>query len=96
MAAEPVRLSDGEIALIRREVAAAGAALRSAKVATDPMGALAGITEAVETLTSTQHELVNVLLDRGCSWSDLAAALSTSRTGAKRRYPRRSARSAPA
>jgi hypothetical protein len=95
VAAEPVQLSDDEIALVRREVAAASAALRGAKVATDPMGALAGITEAVEALTSTQHELVNVLLDRGCSWSDLAVALSTSRAGAKRRYPRRTARSAP-
>jgi hypothetical protein len=94
--AEPVKLSDDEVGLVRREVTAAGAALRGAKVAADPMGALAAITEAVETLTSTQHELVNVLLDRGCSWSDLATALSTSRAGVKRRYPRRPARTSHA
>jgi len=58
----------------------------------EPLRALGEITNAIETLTATQHELVNVLLDRGATWSTIAEALSTSSAGAKRRYPRRSAR----
>lgn len=87
-----MELSDDDVALIRREVAAAAAALGRAKKSADPMVTLGEITAAVEALTSTQHELVNVLLDRGATWSALAAALSTSSVGARRRYPRRAAR----
>jgi hypothetical protein len=63
-----MQLSDAEIGLVRREVTTAAEALGRAKKSADPMDTLSEITAAVETLTSTQHELVNVLLDRGASW----------------------------
>jgi hypothetical protein len=47
------------------------------------------LTVAIEGLSATQHELVNVLLDHGHSWSEVGDALSTSASAAERRYPRR-------
>jgi phage-related minor tail protein len=87
-----VMLSSGETGLLRREIRDAEKALASARTSAEPLRALGEMTNAIETLTATQHELVNVLLDRGATWSMIAEALSTSSAGAKRRYPRRSAR----
>ena len=87
-------LSAGETDLLRREIRDAEKALAAARTSAEPLRALGEMTAAIETLTATQHELVNVLLDRGASWSTIAEALSTSSAGARRRYPRRSARGA--
>jgi phage-related minor tail protein len=74
------------------ELAAALRAVTQARAATDPFEVLAQLTVAIEDLTATQHELVNVLLDRGHSWSEVGEALSTSAAAAERRYPRRDRR----
>jgi hypothetical protein len=87
-------LSAEETDLLRRELRTAELALARARKAAEPLEALTDMTAAVETLTATQHELVNVLLDRGATWSTIADALSTSSAGAQRRYPRRAARNA--
>jgi hypothetical protein len=87
-------LSADETRLLRRELRFAELSLARARKSDEPLDALTEMTAAVETLTATQHELVNVLLDRGATWSTIAHALSTSSAGAKRRYPRRAARSA--
>ena len=60
--------------------------------AVDAVEVLTQVTLAIEELTATQHELVNVLLDNGHSWGEVADALSTSAAAAVRRYPRRSRR----
>jgi hypothetical protein len=85
-------LTAAETRLLRQEIRDAEHALALARRALDPFDALTGMTTAIETLTATQHELVNVLLDRGATWSTIANALSTSSAGAKRRYPRRDSR----
>jgi len=75
-----------------RQEAAAREAVTEARAATDAMDALAQVTIAIEQLTATQHELVDVLLDHGCTWSEVGQALSTSPASAQRRFPRRSGR----
>jgi hypothetical protein len=50
------------------------------------------LTVAIEELTATQHELVNLLLDHGHGWSEVGDALNTSAVAAERRYPRRGRR----
>ena len=89
-----MRLSPEDWALVTREVTSAQDALAAAQSAADALGTLTHLTAAVETLTATQHELVNLLLDRGTSWSQIADALSTSSAAARRRYPRRAGRGA--
>lgn len=89
-----MELTSTETALLRREIVASEQALAAARTTTDPLQSLTDLTTAIETLSATQHELVNVLLDRGASWSTLAAALSTSNAAAQRRYPRRGKRNA--
>jgi phage-related minor tail protein len=71
------------------ELAVALRAVTQARGSSDALEVLTQVTMAIEELTATQHELVNVLLDNGHSWSDVADALSTSAAAAERRYPRR-------
>jgi len=71
------------------ELAAALRALTQARAASDAQDVLAHLTVALEELSATQHELVNVLLDHGHSWSQVGEALNTSAAAAERRYPRR-------
>lgn len=85
-------LSSSDRALVRRELTAAQQALAAAGRTSTALETLSGITSAVEVLTATQHELVNLLLDHGASWSSIAGALSTSSAAVQRRYPRRSSR----
>lgn len=87
-----MRLEPAEVAILRRELAEAEALLAAGRMTTDPLNALVQLTAGLEVLTATQHELVNVLLDRGATWSQVADALSTSSAGARRRFPRRGAR----
>jgi nitrate reductase assembly molybdenum cofactor insertion protein NarJ len=84
-----VRLSEGETEILHRELREASDNLAAALEAADPFDALVQMTSALETLSATQHELVNVLLDRDATWSQVADALSTSSAGARRRFPRR-------
>jgi hypothetical protein len=84
-----MQLSAAETEILRRELGEAQANLNEALTAANPFEALVQMTAALETLSATQHELVNVLLDRGASWSQVADALSTSSAGARRRFPRR-------
>ena len=74
------------------ELAVALRAVTQARGSSDALEVLTQVTMAIEELTATQHELVNVLLDNGHSWSEVADALSTSAAAAERRYPRRSRR----
>lgn len=78
-----------ELRRLADEVAGALHAVTEARAATDAMEALAHVTVAIEALTATQHELVNVLLDHGHTWSEVGEALSTSPAAALRRFPRR-------
>ena len=78
-----------ELRRLGDEVARALHAVTEARAATDAMEALAQATVAIEQLTATQHELVNVLLDHGHTWSEVGEALSTSPAAALRRFPRR-------
>lgn len=71
------------------EVATALRALTEARASADARGVLALLTVAIEELSATQHELVNVLLDHGHSWTSVGEALNTSAAAAERRYPRR-------
>lgn len=89
-----MELTPTDMALLRREIVASERALAAARTTADPLQSLTDLTSAIETLNATQHELVNVLLDRGASWSTLAAALSTNNAAAQRRYPRRGTRNA--
>jgi len=86
-------LSAAETEVLRRELTEAREAVGVAIDAASPFEALGQMTWALDTLTATQHELVNVLLDRGATWSQVADALSTSSAGARRRFPRRESRS---
>jgi phage-related minor tail protein len=84
-------------AQLRRLAAELANALRAvieARAASDALEVLAHVTVAIEELSATQHELVNVLLDRGHTWSEVAEALSTSAAAVERRYPRRQRRTA--
>jgi hypothetical protein len=69
-------------------------AVTQARAASDALDALTQVTEAIEDPSATQHELVNVLLDHGYTWSQVGEALNTSPAAAKRRYPRREGRTA--
>ena len=71
------------------ELAEALRALTQARAASDAEDVLAHLTVALEELSATQHELVNVLLDHGHTWSQVGEALNTSAAAAERRYPRR-------
>ena len=74
------------------ELAGAVRALTQARAASDARDVLAHLTVALEELSATQHELVNLLLDNGHRWSEVGTALNTSATAAERRYPRRERR----
>jgi hypothetical protein len=74
------------------ELAMALRAVTEARAASDALDVLSRLTVAIEELTATQHELVNLLLDNGHSWSDVGDALNTSAVAAERRYPRRGRR----
>ena len=81
-----------ELRRLGDEVALALRAVTEARASRDAMDALALVTVAIEQLTATQHELVNVLLDHGHTWSEVGEALSTSPAAAERRFPRRTRR----
>jgi len=91
-----MRLEPAEVAILHRELAEAEALLAAGRETTDPLDALVQLTAGLEVLTATQHELVNALLDRGATWSQVADALSTSSAGARRRFPRRGSRAVEA
>ena len=76
------------------ELAKALRAVTEARAASDALDVLTQVTVAIEDLSATQHELVNVLLDHGHTWSQVGEALNTSPAAVKRRYPRREGRSA--
>ena len=78
-----------ELRRLGDEVALALRAVTEARASRDAMDALALVTVAIEQLTATQHELVDVLLDHGHTWSEVGDALSTSPAAAERRFPRR-------
>ena len=77
------------------ELAAALHAVTRARGSSDALEVLAELTVAIEELSATQHELVNVLLDHGHSWSEVGEAMSTSAMAAERRFPRRGRRRTP-
>jgi hypothetical protein len=74
------------------ELATALRAVTEARGASDALDVLTLVTVAIEELSATQHELVNVLLDHGHTWGDVGDALNTSVAAAQRRYPRRQRR----
>lgn len=74
------------------ELAKALRAVTEARAASDALDVLTQVTVAIEDLSATQHELVNVLLDHGHTWSQVGEALNTSPAAVKRRYPRREGR----
>ena len=78
------------------ELATALRAVTEARAASDALAVLTQVTVAIEELSATQHELVNVLLDNGHTWSQVGEALNTSPAAAERRYPRRERRTASA
>jgi hypothetical protein len=88
-----MQLAPSEREILHREIAEAEGLLAAGRETTDPLDALVQLTSSLDVLTATQHELVNVLLDRGATWSQVADALSTSSAGARRRFPRRGSRS---
>ena len=71
------------------ELATALRSVTEARAASDALDVLTQVTVAIEELSATQHELVNVLLDHGHTWSQVGEALNTSPAAARRRYPRR-------
>ena len=77
------------------ELATALRAVTEARAASDALDVLTQVTVAIEDLSATQHELVNVLLDHGHTWSQVGEALNTSPAAAQRRYPRRQRRTTP-
>jgi DNA-directed RNA polymerase specialized sigma24 family protein len=87
-----MKLSANDRKIVHRELGIAQDALTAARGSNTALELLAELTAAIETLTATQHELVNLLLDHGASWSTIADALCTSSAAAKRRYPRRGSR----
>jgi hypothetical protein len=84
-----------ELRRLGDEVAAALRAVTEARAASRALDALALVTVAIERLSATQHELVDVLLDHGHTWSEIGEALSTTVVAAERRFPRRDRRDAP-
>ena len=84
--------SSREIRELTKEISAARATLAAAAGAPGPMELLSLLTQALERLAATQHELVNVLLDRGENWDTIGRALDTSGYAAERRFPRRERR----
>ncbi|MDX6201735.1 MAG: hypothetical protein QOF82_1371 [Frankiales bacterium] len=89
-----MQLAASEIAILHREITEAEGLLAAGRDTADPLESLVQLTSALDVLTATQHELVNVLLDRGATWSQVAVALSMSNAGARRRFPRRESRTA--
>jgi hypothetical protein len=87
-----MKLAAAEMAILRREITDAEGLLAAGRETADPLESLVQLTSALDVLTATQHELVNVLLDRGATWSQVADALNTSSAGARRRFPRRDSR----
>jgi len=71
-----------ELRRLGNELAEALRAVTQARAATDPFEVLSQLTAAIEGLSATQHELVNVLLDHGHSWSEIGEGLSTSAAAA--------------
>jgi hypothetical protein len=71
------------------ELAGAVRALTQARAASDARDVLAHLTVAVEELSATQHELVNVLLDHGYTWSEVGDALKTLPGDQPKERPRR-------
>jgi hypothetical protein len=78
-----------ELRRLGDEVAVALRAVTEARASRDARDALALVTFALEQLSATQRELVDVLLDHGHTWSEVGEALSTSPAAAERRFPRR-------
>jgi hypothetical protein len=81
-----------ELRRLSEEVAVALRAITEARASQDAIEALSLVTMAVEQLSATQHELVDVLLDHGHTWGEIGEALSTSPVSAERRFPRRTRR----
>ncbi len=79
-----------ELRRLGDDVAVALRAVTEARASRDALAALNWVTVAIEQLTATQHQLVDVLLDHGHTWSEVGEALSTSPSAAERRFPRRS------
>jgi hypothetical protein len=78
-----------ELRRLGDEIALALRAVTEARASRDGLDALGLVTVAIEQLCATQHELVDVLLEHGHTWSEVGDALSTSPTAAERRFPRR-------
>ena len=93
---EQVPIPRAQLRRLGDEVATALRALTEARAASDARDVLALLTVAIEELSATQHELVNVLLDHGHTWTSVGQALNTSAVAAERRYPRRPRRLAQA
>jgi hypothetical protein len=93
---EQVPIPRAQLRRLGDEVATALRALTQARAASDARDVLALLTVAIEELSATQHELVNVLLDHGHTWTSVGEALNTSAAAAERRYPRRPRRLAQA
>lgn len=81
-----------ELRRLGDEVAVALRAVTEARASRDALSALGQVTVAIEQLSATQRELVDVLLDHGHTWSEVGEALSTSPVAAERRFPRRDRR----
>ncbi len=81
-----------ELRRLGDDVAVALRAVTEARASKDALDALAFVTVAIEHLSATQHELVDVLLDHGHTWSEIGESLSTSASAAERRFPRRPVR----
>jgi hypothetical protein len=77
-----------ELRRLGDEIAVALRAVTEARVTRDALSALGLVTVALEQLTATQRDLVDVLLDHGHTWSEVGDALSTSPAAAERRFPR--------
>ena len=86
---EQVLVPRPQLRRLADELAAALRAVTEARGASDALDVLTLVTVAIEELSATQHELVNVLLDHGHTWGDVGEALNTSAVAAQRRYPRR-------
>lgn len=84
-----------ELRRLGDEVARALRAVTEARASTDAMQALGLVTIAVEQLTATQRELVDVLLDHGHTWAEVGEALASTAGSAERRFPRRGRRPDP-
>jgi hypothetical protein len=78
-----------ELRRLGEDVAVALRAVTEARAASHAIEALRQVTVAIEALSATQHDLVNVLLDHGHTWGEVGEALSTTARAAERRFPRR-------